>query len=112
MTQWQGAASDSAETARGIVAGCSAAMAMLRAVLTPTLDEFSVHYSSMGLKVFADDIACRYEAPELETMMFPRMAVDQQVSDLSVHAGLGVSWDKFLVVSTHVKLLAIFAVLG
>ena len=78
-----------------IVAGCGAAMAMLRAVHIPTLDEFSVHYASMGLKVYADDIACRYEAPELETLFFPRMAVDQLVCDLAAQSGLGVSWDKF-----------------
>ena len=42
LIQWQGAVSDAAaETARGIVAGCGAAVAMLRAVLIPTLDEFS-----------------------------------------------------------------------
>ena len=58
----------------------------------------------MGLKVYADDIACRYEAPELETLLFPRMAVDQLVSDLAAQSGLGVSWDKFLVVASHIKL--------
>ena len=59
---------------------------------------------SMGLKVYADDIACRYEAPELETLLFPKMAVDQLVSDLAVRSGLDVSWDKFLVVASHVKI--------
>ena len=83
--------SEAAVTARGIVAGCGAAMAMLRAVLIPTLGEFSVHCASTGLKVSADDIACRYEAPELETLLFPRMAVDKLVCDLSAHSGLGVS---------------------
>ena len=101
--------SETAVTARGIVAGCGAAMAMLRAVLIPTLDEFSVHYASMGLKVYADDIACRYEAPELETLLFPRMAVDQLVCDLAAQSGLDVSWDKFLVVASHVKLTKRFA---
>ena len=101
--------SETAVTARGIVAGCGAAMAMLRAVLIPTLDEFSVHYASMGLKVYADDIACWYEAPELETLLFPRMAVDQLVCDLAAQSGLGVSWDKFLVVASHIKLAKRFA---
>ena len=82
-------------TARGIVAGYGAAIAMLRAVIIPTLDEFSVHYTSMGLKVYADDIACRYEAPELETLLFPRMAVDQLVCDLAAQSGLRVSWTSF-----------------
>ena len=82
---------------------------MLRAVLIPTLDEFSVHYASMGLKVYADDIACRYEAPELETLLFPKMAVDQPVCDLAAQTGLEVSWDKFLVVASHVKLAKRFA---
>ena len=109
VTQWQGAVSDAAETARGIVAGCGAATAMLRVVLIPTLAEFSAHYASMGLKVHADDIACRYESPELETMLFPKMAVDQLLSDLSAHSDLRVRWDKFLVVSTHVKLAKRFA---
>ena len=72
--QWQGAVSETAVTARGIVAGCGAAMAMLRAVLIPALDEFSVHCASLGLKVYADDIACRYEAPELETLLFHRQS--------------------------------------
>ena len=81
----------------------------LRAVIIPTLYEFSVHYTSMGLKVYADDIACRYEAPELETLLFPRMAVDQLVCDLAVQSGLDVSWDKFLVVASHVKLAKRFA---
>ena len=89
LLQWQGAVSETAVTARGIVAGCGAAMAMLRSVMIPTLDEFSVQYASMGLKVYADDIACRYEAPELGTLLFPRMAVDQLVCDLSAHSGLG-----------------------
>ena len=84
-------------------------MAMLRAVIIPTLDEFSVHYASMGLKVYADDIACRHEAPELEALLFPKMAVDQLVSDLAVQAGLDVSWDKFLVVASHVKIAKRFA---
>ena len=109
LLQWQGVVSETAVTARGIVAGCGAAMAMLRAVIIPTLDEFSVHYTSMGLKVYADDIACRHEAPELETLLFPKMAVDQLVSDLAVHAGLDVSWDKFLVVASHVKIAKRFA---
>ena len=43
LLQWQGVVSETAVTARGIVAGCGAAMAMLRAVIIPTLDEFSVH---------------------------------------------------------------------
>ena len=47
LIQWQGAVSASVVAERGIVAG-GAAMAMLRAVLIPTLDELSVHYSSMG----------------------------------------------------------------
>ena len=101
LLRWQGAVSETAVTARGIVAGCGAAMAILRAVIIPTLDEFSVHFTSMGLKVYADDIACRYEAPELETLLFPRMAAAQ--------SGLGVSWDKFLVVASHVKLAKRFA---
>ena len=42
--------SETAVTARGTVAGCGAAVAMLRAVLIPTLDEFSVHYASMCFK--------------------------------------------------------------
>ena len=110
LLQWQGAVSETAVTARGIVAGCGAAMAMLRVVLIPTLDdEFSVHYTSMGLKVYTDDIACRYEAPELETLLFPRMAVDQLVCDLAAQSGLDVSWDKFLVVASHVKLAKRFA---
>ena len=109
LLQWQGAVSETAVTARGIAAGCGAAMAMLRALIIPTLDEFSVHYMSMGLKVCADDIACRYEAPEFETLLFPRMAVDQLVCDLAVQSGLDVSWDKFLVVASHVKLAKRFA---
>ena len=104
-----GAVSETAVTARGIVAGCGAATAMLRAVLIPTLDEFSVHHASMGLKVYADDTACRYEALKLETLLFPRMAMDRLVCDLAAQAGLGVSWDKFLVVASHVKLAKRFA---
>ena len=61
------------------------------------------------LKVYANDIACQYEAPELETLLFPRMAVDQLVSDLAAQSGLDFSWDKFLVVASHVKLAKRFA---
>ena len=109
LLQWQGAVSENAVTARGIVAECGATMAMLRAVLIPTLDEFSVHYTSMGLEIYAGDIACRYEALELETLLFPRMTVDQLVSDLAAQSGLEVSWDKFLLVASHVKLAKRFA---
>ena len=35
LLQWQGAVSETAVTARGIVAGCGAAVAMWRAVLIP-----------------------------------------------------------------------------
>ena len=83
-------------------------MAMLRAVLIPTLDEFSVHYASMGLemqmtllvgtKLLSSRLCC-----------FPRMAVDQLVCDLAAQSRLGVSWDKFLVVASHVKLDKRFA---
>ena len=63
----------------------------------------------MGLKVYADDIACLNKTPELETLLFPRMAVDQLVCDLAAQSGLGVSWDKFLVVASYVKLAKRFA---
>ena len=82
--------SETAVTARGIVAGCGAAMAMLRAVLIPTLDEFSVHYTSVGLKVYADDIAMSVtKLLSSRLCCSPRMAVDQLVYDIAVQSGLG-----------------------
>ena len=77
-------------------------MATLRAVLIPTLDEFSVHYASMGLMQMT--LLVGMKLLKLETLLFPRMAVDQLVFDLAAQSRLGISWDQFLVVASHVKL--------
>ena len=47
--------------------------------------------------------------PSSRQNCFQEMAVDQLVSYLLARSGLGVSWDKLLVVATHVKLAKRFA---
>ena len=61
------------------------------------------------LKVYADDIACRYELLSSRLCCFPEWRWTKKCAILLLKSGLGVSWDKFLVVASHLKLAKRFA---